>query len=586
MAHVDLPQDGDRIVVTSQWSEKELIKSIPGSRWDGNEKVWTLPLTWTACLQLRGVFGKNLVIGSGLSHWAAQEKGFRVAPTLEIRQLTDRAPSPMMPWTEKLYSFQRAGVNFLLQSGSSLLADEMGTGKTVQGLSTLRALHESSEEGLPALVVCPNSMKAVWAREAGVWFPEAVPYVVKGTAVQRRKTLDAAKQDPRALVIINFESVRAHSRVAGFGSIRLTDAEKTSKELNEFSFKVTIVDEAHRMKDPNAKQTRAIWSAAGDSPRRIAMTGTPIAHNAADLWSVMHFVSPDEFPTKSKFVDRYCATQFNAWGGLEIGGLNKKNEDEFHAVLAPRFRRMPKALVLPQLPPKVRLTRYVGMTAGQQKMYDQMSSGLVSRLPDGSLLVAKENIAAQTRLLQFSSATMEQTGEDPVTGDPVYRMCDPSPKLDVMMEIIEDMGDKPIAVAFHHAQLLELAAARLEKAGIVHAKLYGKTPQWQRDSDIQKFQKGEIPVFLFTIQAGGVGITLNHTDTILFVQRSWSMLENAQAEDRVHRIGSEKFQQVNVIDLVTEGSIEEHQIDTVVEKKAKEQEVVQDAKILAAAGAL
>ena len=392
--------------------------------------------------------------------------------------------------------------------------------------------------------------------------------------------------------------MRAHSRLEGFGSINLSKCAECEKggtakpatceihprELNAMKFAVCIVDEAHRMKDPNAKQTRAVWAAGKSAARRIAMTGTPVAHNAADVWSIMHFVSPTEFPTKSKFVERYCKTSFNDWGFLEIGGLSEAHKDEFYSVLYPRMRRMPKALVLPQLPPKVYSKRFVTLTKDQQKMYDQMATGLVTRTPDGTLMVARESIEANTRLLQFSSATMREDGVDPATGKTKFTMCDPSPKLDAMMDVVDEIKGKPLVIAFLHKRLLKLAAQRLKDAGVNFAELSGDTPQWQRDKDVQDFQAGKIDVFLFTIQAGGVGITLNAADTILFVQRSWSMIENKQAVDRVHRIGSEKFQQINVIDLVAEGTIEEHQIDVVWEKELKEQEVIQDAKTLETAG--
>lgn len=602
-------ESGSQISVVSSWSEKDMVKQIPGSTWNNDEKVWKVPLTWAACLQLRGIFGKDLNIGPELREWARLEKEDRVNPAMSLRTVTDLPAGGLLEgslWS-KLYGFQRAGVSFLQTAGSALLADEMGTGKTVQTLTALRWLCKNGSS--PVLIVCPNSMKEVWKREAEIWYPEATPYVVRGSATARRKTLTAASKDPSALVIINFEAVRYHSRTAGFGSIALkrcpasacgggkqtktTEAqcEVHERELNSIPFHATVVDEAHRIKDGSAKQSRAIKAASsGKTVRhRFALTGTPIANNPADLWSIMNFVDPTSFPTKSKFVDRYCAVSFNAFGGMDIGGLNPATQDEFYGVIHPMMRRMPKALVLPQLPPKVRTVRSVQMTDKQAKAYDQMASGTVTRLEDGALLWAKEDIAVQTRLLQFSSAYMEKTGEklNPKTGemDEVYTMCEPSPKLDAMEDVIEEMGDRPLVIASISRQLLRLAQNRLDKAGLSYGIIAGDTPQWERDLFIQKFQKGELQYMLLTMQAGGVGITLTAADTILFLQRSWSMIENKQTEDRVHRIGSEKHESVTIIDLVTEGTVEENQIASLETKLAILEQVVQDKKILAGAAA-
>lgn len=600
MAYAEIA--GDRIDVVSQWSQKDLIKSIPGSGWDKDKKVWHVPLTWAACLQLRGVLGTDLKLGPQLSAWGMDTKK-HTQNMLSMRGLT--SADDFAPWSDKLYGYQKAGVRFLVNSDGVLLADEMGTGKTIQTLSALRFLHEQ-KEGLPALIICPNSMKRTWAKEAAVWFPEATVYVVEGTSVKKNKTLMKAKSDPSALVIINIEAVRLHSRVQGFGSIALrkctacdklggepglatSKCEVHPKELDSINWAVAVVDEAHRIKDGQAKQTRAVWGATKNARRRYALTGTPIASSPADLWAVMHYVAPQEYPTKSKFVDRYCVTMFNGVGAMEIGGLHPKTEPEFRHFFEPRMRRMPKALVLPFLPPKVRTTRYVQMTDKQRKAYEQMDTMQVTRLDDGTLMVQPDQIAALTRLIQFSSAYMEFAGmemrKNPKTGEmeevPTYKMTDTSPKLDAMEDILSEMGDKQIAVAAVSSQLIDLAASRLAKAGISYGKITGDVPQWERDIYLQKFQAGQLRVMLFTIAAGGVGLTMTAADTILFLQRSWSMIENKQAEDRVHRIGSQKHESVQVIDLVAEGTKEEDQIEAVQLKADKLEQVVQDAKVLA-----
>jgi len=587
--------DRDRIVLESDWSDKERIKEVPGASWDAKNYRWTLPLSWSSCVILRGVFGQDLVLDESLKGWAGAERVLRIDPAMALRDHTSAPEHLYNGLYAKLYPFQRAGVAFLDAAGSAILGDDMGTGKTIQLLFTLQNKFAGLE---PALVICPNSMKGTWKREAEIWYPSCTPYVVAGGAVARRKILDKAAADPSALVIINFESVRLHSRTAGFGSISLkrcaacggtdpktteTNCEAHARELNKIPFAAVIADEAHRLRDPNAKQTRACWAVAhGPSVRhRFAATGTIVEKGPENVWSIGHFVAPDDFPRKSKFVDRYCQPVFNASGFMTTGGLNPATKAEFFKFFDPRYRRMNKDRVLAQLPPKVRTTRYVQMTPQQLKVYEKIADGVpVTRLESGALMVVHADIAANTRLLQFSSAYMEHTGTklDPKTGEYVdqYEMRDPSPKIDAMMELIEEMEGRSLAVCAVHSQLIDLAEKRLLKAGISYGKITGDVKQWERDLYLKKFQDGELQVMLFTMAAGGVGLTMTAADTILFLQRSWENILNLQSENRVHRIGSEKHQQVTIIDLVTEGSIEEGQIEKLQVKLAKLEEIQRD----------
>lgn len=598
----DLTEDEKRIVVTADWAMKDMVKSIPGSSWDGDDRLWTVPLTWAACQQLRGIFTTQLRVTKRLGLWSHLE-AHRIGQAMSQRDVKEFTGE--YHGNQDLKSFQCAGVTFLRTAGSALLGDDMGTGKTIQGLELLRQTTDS----LPALVVCPNSVKANWKKEAARWFPETTVYVVEGSAVKRRKTLEEAARHGNVIVVINYESLRLHSRLSGYGSIALKRCGKCEKgstvkeslcetcprELNVIPWRTVIVDEAHRMKDAKAKQTRAIWAIGKQKSvrYRIPMTGTPIADNVEDLWPLMHFVDPVSYPTKSKFTDRYAVVTFNGWGGREIGGLNPATRDEFFRFFHPAFRRTAKAEVLHELPPVISVKRYVKMTPGQEKSYRELEAKAMTRLPDGSVMIPRRDIAARNRAFQLTSATLAEGPaklQKVANGDgthrmemlPTYDLCEPSPKLDEMMDILDDHGGKPIAVCALHRQLIEMAARRLDKAGITYGMITGAVPQWEREGNLARFQRGELQVLLFTIQAGGVGLTMTAADTILFLQRSWSMIENRQAMDRVNRIGAEIHEVLTVIDLVCEGTVEEDQIGKIWVKMERAEEINRDRERLGA----
>lgn len=504
-----------------------------------------------------------------------------------------------MATDRELFAYQKADIKFLRAAGSALFGNSMGLGKTI---STLKFL-DLTVDSLPALVVCPNSLKGNWKKEAQLWATGITPYVVEGSAIARRKVLSTAASDPRALVIINYEALRHHSRLAGYGSIALkrcgkcekgsvvkeTLCETCPRELNQIPWRAVLVDEAHRMKDSKSKQTRAVWAIGRQKSvqYRIPMTGTPIADSIEDLWPLMHFVSSLEYPTKSKYMDRYAIVTLNGWGGREVGGLNPETKDEFFKILYPRFRRTAKEQVLLSLPPLVSMKHYVKMTPGQAKSYRELEAKAMTRLPDGSVMIPRKDIAARNRAFQLTSGTLAEgpaTLQKVANGDgtfrmemlPTYNLCEPSPKLDAMMEILADYGDKPIVICALHRQLIEMAAVRLERAGITHGLITGAVPQWQREANLAMFQRGDLQVLLFTIQAGGVGLTMTAADTILFLQRSWSMIENRQATDRINRIGAEVHKSLTVIDLICEGTVEEDQIKKIWIKHERAEEVNRD----------
>jgi len=602
MPHVEIHEDAIR--VDTSWNEKELVKAIPGSRWKADDKMWTVPLTMVACSQLKGQFPKTLEVGPLLTQWVWDQYNTRVKPSLELReQFTgDRFRS----MDDRLYDFQRFGVAWLVKAGSGLLGDEMGTGKTIQVLSAMNFLDEDDNDAvLPALVIAPNSVKANWAKEAATWLPQATPYVLTGTATAKAKLIAAAAKDPTALVITNFESTHRLSRLSGYGSIRLircVTCDKTygvpgikpaqcdvhPRPLNDIPFRTVVVDEAHRIKDPKAKQTRATWALGSGASvqRRWALTGTPLANDPSDLWSIMHFVAPDEYPTKSKFVDLYCLLAWNVHGGMDVVGINPERRDEFYKIFDPRFRRMPKALVLQQLPPKIRQTRLVEMTPKQRKAYDEVQSRLATRLADGSILVAKSDLSAQIRLLQLASSycivDYHDAPDDPTQW--TVELAEPSPKLDEFMAVLDELGDRPVVVAAEQRRLIELAAARLDKTQISYGLITGQVDAYERQRALEQFQAGRLRCLLFTLKAGGTGLTMTAADTMIRLQRSWSMIDNKQGEDRVHRIGSEIHEAINIIDIVTEGTVEEAQVTRLYEKSMRLDEITRDRATLLKAG--
>lgn len=588
------------IVVRTEYRDKDLIRMVPGARYDVQRHVWEVPLSWSGCLTLRGLFRDRLEIGPQLSAWAWTHRNEIVAPALQMRTQLDADLAT--EGSDKLYGFQRAGVAFLAHMRRALCTDEMGTGKTVQSIHTMRTVQEVSKEDVfPALIVCPNSMKKTWQKEFGMWWPGVRVEIMEGGRVQRLKQIDRVRNGEADVLVANWESLRGHSRLAPYGSTRLRhcsvcdpalrdpsdgdnhdqkNCERCPRELNDVGWRSIVADEAHRAKEPKAKQTRALWALATDDTHiRLALTGTPIANAPQDLWSSLHFIDPGQWPTRTKFIDRWCLQSYNPFGGMTVIGLKPETKDEFFAITDPHVIRRPKSLVLSQLPKKVYTTRYVDMSPKQAKAYKTMRDDMVAAIGDDTSsweerIVAVNPLTQLTRLSQFSSAYAE------LDADGNVRLADPSNKVDALLEILEEVGDKPIVVFAQSRQLIELASKRLEKEKIGHGLITGAQSAAERQAYIDRFQAGELRAMLCTVGAGGVGITLTRADTLVFLQRSWSMVDNSQAEDRVHRIGSEVHESISIIDIISQGTVEEGQRLALQAKVDRMQEIVRDADLL------
>lgn len=591
--------ENDHIIINAEWRLKEVCRALPGSKWDSDKNVWRIPVSWTGCLSLRSTFGQQLEIGPNLAEWARLEKATRIDPSNALREI-----EAIDDGDQDLFPHQRAGVEFLSTARRALLADEPGLGKTAQAIRSLKRLHDRGEQVFPALIVCPNTLKTNWEREFDRWWPGIDVQVIKGSATQRRKAFDHEAQ----VYVINWESLRTHSKLLSYGSIALArctecgghDSKITparcevhQRELNMIDFKAVVADEIHRSKDPKSKQTRAFWAASGKADIRFALTGTPIANTVVDLWPILHWLDEKEWPSKTKWLDRYVNTMMNAFGGLMILGLKPAMEAEFFAGIHPRMRRMLKQKVLPWLPAVINDRRDVEMGAKQAKAYKQMLENMIAELSttpeerfqeayeqgETDIVVAPNPLTQTMRLLQFASSygTMEL-----LDGQEKMILSDPSCKVDALMDDIEngDFGDDSVAVCAVSRQLIELLSARLTKEKIPHGLITGAQSGDERQRAIDDFQSGRTKWILFTAQAGGVGVTLTAARRLVMLQRPWSLVDYKQALDRVHRIGSEIHDSILITDYVTEGTIEERVIEALDGKSENFQQVVRDKEQL------
>jgi SNF2 family DNA or RNA helicase len=534
-------------------------------------------------LQLRGLFGSDLEMTEELREWAAELREQRIDPALHLREqlVSGEFLSPVEECLRKiedgsglrLKEFQVADVEFLALCGQALLANQPGTGKTAVTIRTLQVLSRMGLEPFPTLIVCPNSLKnTVWAQELARWAPELTLTVVGGTAGARRKQI-LTETD---VTVINYESLRLHTREEGYGTIRLSDKSKERKELNARGFRTVVCDEAHRMRNHDTALTRSAWAVLHEAEYRFLLTGTPVNNHCGDLWGLMHGILPDWHPRYTRYLSRYGLLGYNWFGGTEVLGLRPETAEEFRAITEPTYRRVLKTAVLPQLPPKLPPSiRETPMSPKQAKAYAQMEANLLTVLDDGEILAAPSALAQLTRLLQFAAADamVDEKGE--------VQLKSPSSKVDDLLEFLGEMDDdEPLVVAAVSRKLIELAAGKLKEKGVRYGLVTGAVSTVERAKAVADFQDGRSRVILLTLGAGAEGLTLTRASCMLFMQRSWSPLENEQAADRIHRIGSEVHESIRFVYQVTPGTVESRVRDVLEAKEGRIQEIWHDRDAL------
>lgn len=598
--------EDDQLVLICGPRDTDLAKQVPGMAYHKESKAWRAHARWGVALACRGIFGEALALDNAVTEW-----GYRQLARVEYAATIRAGALPAdedMSWAEGLLPFQPKGVAYLSEMEQVLLADEMGTGKTVMAARALQRISGMAglrAEPWPALVIATNSMKDKWAMELEKWTGNVRPFVLGSTKTARAKALKAAAAAHQeyldhgagryapVVVIVNWEALRLESRLAGFGSLKLTEAQRTPGPLNTFGFQTVIADEAHKASDPKSQQTRAWWALSHAAYYRWALTGTPVNGEPEDLWAIMHGLDPYEWSGKSRYIDRYARSGLGMWGGLEVYDFDPAHLDELYQFLDPRFLRRSKAEVLPHLPPKLYDTVRVHMSAKQAKAYNALVDHAMMYDPESEhILTATNPLTLAGRLRQVASATPvlgttmvkdEETGEEREVVT-IEELVMPSCKVDAMLDIIESAGGESLIVFAESRLLIELCASQLAKAKppISYVAIHGGVSAdpaapglpSPRQMAVDTFQHGDAQVALVVLGAGAEGITLTAATREVFLDETGSLVRRLQAEDRAHRIGQEA-DRLLIIDVVAADTLEDGST-RLEEKDALLQQIVRD----------
>src|SRR5579875_359553 len=428
-----------------------------------------------------------------------------------------------------LYPYQMRGALFLACRGRAILGDDMGLGKTVQTLAAVELLVR--ERGIErVLVVAPASVKYQWETEIRKFTGRAVQ-VIDGTASERRSLY----RQPTFYRLINYE-------------IAVRDLD----ELNAWQPDLIVLDEAQRIKNWEAKTTRAVKRLR--SRYAVVLTGTPLENKLEELYSIVQFVDDRRLGPAFQFLHDH--RQLDANGKL----LGYRNLDKIREKLAPILLRRTRAEVLSQLPARTDTTVYVEMAEAQRGPYAEHSHTLAR------LLQKKYLTEVDRRRILASIANLRMLCDSTFLLDQQTKV---SPKLEELEELLRELlfsGPHKVVIFSQWETMLRLAAEVVDKLGVGFAVLHGGLPGRERRSLLERFRdQDDCRVFLST-DAGGTGLNLQAADTVINLEVPWNPAVLEQRIARVHRMGQHR--PVQVFNLVMRDSIEERVLRTLAVKRS------------------
>lgn len=439
----------------------------------------------------------------------------------------------------ELRPYQKAGYNWLQflekYKFGGCLADDMGLGKTVQTLAMLQHQKEIGHKSA-SLLVMPTSLLYNWQMEAAKFTPELRVFIYTGTAREK----DIEKFDNYDLILTSYGITRLDIGI-----------------LSQYNFNYIILDESQAIKNPNSNIAKAVKKL--QSRNRLILTGTPIENSILDLWSQMTFINPGLLGNQTYFKNEFL---------IPIEKRNDNNKtNKLYTIIKPFILRRHKSQVATELPEKIENVQYSTMTTMQEEKYMEVKSSYRNKILEK---IEHDGLRGAQFLLLRGLTALRQIANHPKMVDPAYK-GDSGKLEDVTHMLLSAISKKhKILVFSQFVKHLTILREFLESKDIDYAYLDGRTKD--RQVQVNKFQEGDLKVFLISLKAGGVGLNLTKADYVFILDPWWNPAIEAQAIDRAHRIGQEN--KVFTYKFITKNTVEEKILQLQLRKKKLANELI------------
>ncbi|MFT6737265.1 MAG: SNF2 family DNA or RNA helicase, partial [Kangiellaceae bacterium] len=426
----------------------------------------------------------------------------------------------------ELREYQHQGVNWLQflreYELAGILADDMGLGKTIQALAHLLIEKQHGRLTQPCLIVAPTSVLFNWANEIKKFTPDLTYVVLHGAKRQQ----DFSTLDQYDLVITSYALI-------------LKDIEL--HQATDYYY--LILDEAHYIKNPKTSVYQAMLKIK--SQHKLCMTGTPMENHLGEFWAQFNFLLPGFLSGHKQFTKLFRTP------------IEKNQDNERKTILNQRIKpfllRRTKEKIAKELPGKTTIVQKLRIEGKQAELYETVRLAMDTRLKE---IIANKGLQrSQIEILDALLKLRQVCNHPQLLPMASAKTINQSAKLEFLMETLPEMIDegRRVLVFSQFTSMLSLIEDELKKHRINYVKLTGETRN--RQDLVDKFQTGDIPVFLISLRAGGVGLNLTAADTVIHFDPWWNPAVENQATDRAYRIGQDK--PVFVYKLIIENSIEE-----------------------------
>jgi SNF2 family DNA or RNA helicase len=472
----------------------------------------------------------------GVTHAACSEEGRIVAVQVEASRAVDANVSIPVPEGLSLLPYQRAGIAYALARTGTLFGDEMGLGKTIQAIGVINATPEIRS----VLIVSPKSLTLNWVRELARW-------MTRDLSVTR----DVGEKAD--IFVVSYEEAKKHQAAL------------------ERAWDLIVVDEAHWIKNERSQRAQCVHALASRSARRIALTGTPISNRPIELFSILKLVDPGTWDKEGKgffpFAKRYANARRTRYV-WDFSGASNLEELQERLRATCMVRRL-KADVLKELPAKRRQIVEIDSNGAspavraERDAWDCQEAALTD-------LRARVELAKAGTAGEYEEAVAALSNATKAAFTEIARLrhataVAKAPKVVEHVRLaLEDDAFAKVVVFAHHHDVIDALCDGLAEFGAV--ALTGETKLEERQVAVDRFQNDPTcRVFIGSITAAGVGITLTASSHVVFAELDWVPGNVTQAEDRCHRIG--QLNAVLVQHLVLNGSIDARMAAVLIEKQ-------------------
>ncbi|KFG60409.1 SWI2/SNF2 ISWI-like SANT [Toxoplasma gondii RUB] len=531
--------------------------------------------------------------------------------------------------------YQLEGLNWLIQlherGMNGILADEMGLGKTYQTISLLAFLKEGKGVDGPHLVLAPKSTIGNWMTEFRKFCPSINAVRVLGDKETRRRTLAHIVSRTQASSFpFSFPGEKTLRSESSPESEEEKSDDETQKDLKgaerpdedgeegakeekeeddgvlpdrvdvvvtsfemcileraqflKVDWEYIIIDEAHRIKNESSKlaQTARLFN----TKHRLLLTGTPLQNNLRELWALLNFLFPSLFSSSAEFEHLFDLTGTGEAGSEmtaeEREERNMKIVTRLHRILRPFMLRRVKKEVLKEMPPKKELLLVVPLSAMQKQLYKDLLTKNVAALQgaEGAGRTQLLNLAMQLRKAcnhpylfdGYESEHADPFGEHVIENAGKLRFCDR-----LLRRLIQE--NRRCLIFTQMTKMIDILEDYCRIRLFKYCRIDGNTSGDERDRQIEAFNApgSDIPIFLLSTRAGGLGINLATADTVILYDSDWNPQVDLQAMDRVHRIGQKSA--VNVYRLVHEHTIEQKIIERAMLKLQLDTAIIQQGRL-------